>query len=192
MLTRLEDRQRTNPIMAAAPNRMSTPSNNSSAPGAPHSTAHHSSQVSTTTLLNTLHTIYASSQPYRLDASTSLVVDTWLTATTPRLDGRQGGTVDVELARRAWEHARRRAEDGCIVLGLVPSDCCTVFHPHVPFETDILGLDPYISQRPLFYLLSSRPYHSRSPTLSTQHFQPCGHLSTPFLLIILPLHDSQR
>ncbi len=76
-----------------------------------------STQVSTTTLLNALHTIYASGQTYRLDASTSLVVNTWLTATNPGVDGRQGGTVDGDLARQAWEHARRRAEDGCVVLG---------------------------------------------------------------------------
>lgn len=106
--------------MAATPNRMSTYSNNSSALGTPLSAAHHSSQVSTTTLLNTLHTIYTCAQPYRLDASTSLVVNTWLTATNPGVHGGQGGTVDGELARRAWEHARRRAEDGCVMLGLVP------------------------------------------------------------------------
>lgn len=71
----------------------------------------------TTTLLNAIHTIYTSSQPYRLDASTSLVVNTWLTASQPDHEGRTGGTVDRDLAPRAWEHARRRAEDGCIILG---------------------------------------------------------------------------
>ena len=75
--------------------------------------------VSTTTLLNGIHNIYLSSQPYRLDAGTSLVVNTWLTASQPGPDGRSGGTVDAALAARAWEHARRRAEDGCIVLGYV-------------------------------------------------------------------------
>lgn len=79
--------------------------------------AERSTQVSTTTLLNALHTIYASGQTYRLDASTSLVVNTWLTASSPGVDGHHGGTVDRELARQAWEHARRRAEDGCVVLG---------------------------------------------------------------------------
>lgn len=79
--------------------------------------AQQSTQVSTTTLLNALHTVYTSSQPYRLDASTSLVVNTWLTATQLDQNGRTGGTVDGGLAARAWEHARRRAEDGCIVLG---------------------------------------------------------------------------
>lgn len=91
----------------------------SSTPTGIRSAAQHSAQVSTTTLLNALHTIYASAQPYRLDASTSLVVNTWLTAANPNIDGNQGGTVDHDLARQAWEHARRRAEDGCIVLGCV-------------------------------------------------------------------------
>jgi chitin synthase len=68
-------------------------------------------QVSTTTLLNAIHNIYLSSQPYQLDASTSLVVNTWLTA------AQAGATIDATLAARAWEHARRRAEDGCVILG---------------------------------------------------------------------------
>ena len=75
-------------------------------------------QVSTTTLLNAIHNIYLSSQPFQLDASTSLVVNTWLTA------AQAGATVDATLAARAWEHARRRAEDGCVILGyvsLIPS-----------------------------------------------------------------------
>ena len=62
-------------------------------------------QVSTTTLLNALHTFYTSGRAYQVDASTSLVVNTCITT-----------TVDRDLAARAWEHARRRAEDGCIVL----------------------------------------------------------------------------
>ncbi|KAL8917759.1 MAG: hypothetical protein Q9172_005696 [Xanthocarpia lactea] len=97
-------------------NRMSTYSGTSTPTGV-HSVAQHSTQVSTTTLLNTLHTIYASSQPFRLDAGTSLVVNTWLTAANASVDGQLGGTIDVGLARQAWEHARRRAEDGCVVLG---------------------------------------------------------------------------
>ena len=99
---------------------MSMFSNASSALGGPqhvNSAAQQSTQVSTTTLLNDVHIIYTSSQPYRLDASTSLVVNTWLTATQFDQNGRTGGTVDASLAARAWEHARRRAEDGCIVLG---------------------------------------------------------------------------
>lgn len=70
-------------------------------------------QVSTTTLLNTIHNIYLSSQPYQLESSTSLVVNTWLTAAQAQ------PTVDSNLASVAWEHARRRAEDGCIILGYV-------------------------------------------------------------------------
>lgn len=78
-------------------------------------------QVSTTTLLNTIHNIYLASQPHQLDSSTSLVVNTWLTAA-------QGGpTVDAGLGTRAWEHARRRAEDGLIILGCVDVATCYIF-----------------------------------------------------------------
>jgi chitin synthase len=106
----------------AGNNRMSMYSTSSSVPGGPghrmaNSAAQQSTQVSTTTLLNAVHSIYTSGQPYRLDASTSLVVNTWLTASQPDHEGRTGGTVDAGLSARAWEHARRRAEDGCIVLG---------------------------------------------------------------------------
>lgn len=93
----------------------------SAAPGPAYSSAMqhptHSAQVSTTTLLNALHSAYASGQAYELESSASLVVNTWATAASLGLDGRYGGTVDGELARRTWEHARRRAEDGCIILG---------------------------------------------------------------------------
>lgn len=82
-----------------------------------NSAAQQSTQVSTTTLLNAVHTIYTSGQPYKLDASSTLVVNSWLTASQPDQQGRIGGTVDADLSARAWEHARRRAEDGCIVLG---------------------------------------------------------------------------
>lgn len=99
--------------------RMSMYSVASDSMGGPRGAGQQSSQVSTTTLLNGIHNIYLSSQPYRLDAGTSLVVNTWLTATQTGPDGRTGGTVDTELAARAWEHARRRAEDGCIILGYV-------------------------------------------------------------------------
>ena len=90
----------------------------SDGPG-PRGAGQQSSQVSTTTLLNAVHNIYLSSQPYRLDAGASVVVNTWLTAAQANLDGNIGGTVDSSLAARAWEHARRRAEDGCIILGYV-------------------------------------------------------------------------
>ena len=98
--------------MAASPNRYSNMSTPSLLPGGPR----HLTTISTTTLLNALHLAYTSAQPYRLDTSTSVVVNTWLTASHPDPDGRGGGVVDVGLARRAWEHARRRAEDACIAL----------------------------------------------------------------------------
>lgn len=87
--------------------------------GGPRGAGQQSQQVSTTTLLNAIHNIYLSSQPYRLDAGTSIAVNTWLIASQPGPDGRSGGTVDASLAARAWEHARRRAEDSCIILGYV-------------------------------------------------------------------------
>jgi len=89
----------------------------SESPGGPRGVGQQSSQLSTTTLLNTVHEIYLSSQAYRLDAATSLVVNTWLTASQAGPDGKTGGTIDSSIATRAWEHARRRAEDGCIILG---------------------------------------------------------------------------
>jgi chitin synthase len=93
-------------------NRMSMYSMASESLGGPRG-GQQNTQVSTTTLLNTIHNIYLSSQPHQLDASTSLVVNTWLTAAqgNPAIDG--------SLSARAWEHARRRAEDGCIILGYV-------------------------------------------------------------------------
>ncbi|KAI9774507.1 MAG: hypothetical protein M1839_001695 [Geoglossum umbratile] len=106
--------------MAGNPYRMSTYSTTSSVPGSGRagvSAAQHPTQVSTTTLLNALYATYTSGQPYRLDAGTSLVVNTWLTVSNGGVDGKEGGTVDAELAGRAWEHARRRAEDGCVLLG---------------------------------------------------------------------------
>jgi chitin synthase len=75
------------------------------------------SQVSVQTLLNALHTANSNGQPHPLEASTSLVVNTWQTAHTIGADGRYGGTADQEIPRKAWEHARRRAEDACIILG---------------------------------------------------------------------------
>ncbi|RMZ70115.1 chitin synthase [Pyrenophora seminiperda CCB06] len=89
----------------------STASASQSRPGNPPA------QTSTTTLLNTLNSAYKNGRSYNLEASTSLVVNTWVNAKSI-IDDRIGGTVDLELGRKAWEHARRRAEDGCIVLAL--------------------------------------------------------------------------
>ncbi|KAI1450134.1 glycosyltransferase family 2 protein [Annulohypoxylon stygium] len=97
--------------------------------GGPRGAGQQSTQVSTTTLLNGIHNIYLSSQPYRLDAGTSLVVNTWLTASQAGPDGKTGGTVDPTLAARAWEHARRRAEDGCIILGSLHQSTPSLLNP---------------------------------------------------------------
>lgn len=101
--------------MASTPNRMSHYSTSLGAAGGPRNIT----TISTTTLLNALHVAYTSRQPYHLDASSSLVVNTGLMSARPAPDGPGGMAVDVELAKRAYEHARRRAEDGCIVLGCV-------------------------------------------------------------------------
>ncbi|KAF2817297.1 uncharacterized protein BDZ99DRAFT_431291 [Mytilinidion resinicola] len=114
--------------MSFVNNRMSTFSNLSQAPRPSNAT---STQVSTTTLLNALHTNYTSGQPYYLEASTSLVVNTWVNASNVGADGRIGGTVDMELGRKAWEHARRRAEDGCIVLGSLHEATPSAFAPFI-------------------------------------------------------------
>ncbi|KAL4874681.1 chitin synthase-domain-containing protein [Aspergillus karnatakaensis] len=88
-----------------------------------------SNQVSTTSLLNALHAHYTSGLSYQLDAGSSLVVNSWLTAASAGPDGHIGGTLDRELATRAWEHARRRAEDGCIVLCSTHQSTPSIFEP---------------------------------------------------------------
>ncbi|SPO05886.1 probable chitin synthase [Cephalotrichum gorgonifer] len=110
-------------------NRMSMYSVASDALGAPRGPSQQSSQVSTTTLLNAVHNAYLSSQAYALDAGSSLVVNTWLTATQAGADGRVGGTVDRALGARAWEHARRRAEDGTVVLGSLHDSAPSLLSP---------------------------------------------------------------
>ncbi|KAK5287151.1 hypothetical protein LTR16_003908, partial [Cryomyces antarcticus] len=137
--------------MAGFPHRISSYSNNSAPPIRPATQS--STQVSTTTLLNALHTSYISGQPYALEASTSLVVNTWATAANVGPDGRYGGTVDVELGRKAWEHARRRAEDGCIVLGSLHHSTPTLLAPFISalplsvpasFYTALSALHPFL------------------------------------------------
>ncbi|KAI9828242.1 MAG: hypothetical protein M1826_006068 [Phylliscum demangeonii] len=113
--------------MAGTPNRMSNYSMTSLVSGSPRNVT----TISTTTLLNALHVAYTSGQPYRLDASTSLVVSTWLMAMPSSPDGRAGAIVDSELARRAWEHARRRAEDGCILLGSLHESTPSMLAPFI-------------------------------------------------------------
>ncbi|KNG49997.1 glycosyltransferase family 2 protein [Stemphylium lycopersici] len=88
------------------------------------------SQTTTTTLLNTLNSAYKNGRSYQLEASTSLVVNTWVNSKSI-IDERIGGTVDLELGRKAWEHARRRAEDGCIVLSSLHDSSPSLFAPFV-------------------------------------------------------------
>lgn len=81
-----------------------------------------STTQSTTTLLNLLNSSFKSGQPYSLEPSTSLVVNTWVNAKTMD-NGRIGGTVDLDLVRKTYEHARRRVEDGTLVLRYVARPC---------------------------------------------------------------------
>ncbi|KUI54886.1 Chitin synthase 6 [Cytospora mali] len=110
-------------------NRMSMYSVASDMPGAPRGTGQQSVQVSTTTLLNSVHNIYVENQPYHLDAGSSVVVNTWLTANPPPPNPSTGGTIDTALGARAWEHARRRAEDGCIILNSLHTSTPSVLVP---------------------------------------------------------------
>jgi len=132
-------------------NRYSTFSGTSNALGAARSAAQQSTQVSTTTLLNALHTIYASGQTYQLDHSTSLGVNTWLSAANPDANGRTGGTVDAEIASKAWEHARRRAEDACVVLASLHPSTPSVFASFLrvlPLETPDITYTALAAIRP--------------------------------------------
>ncbi|KAL1965512.1 hypothetical protein VTN77DRAFT_5595 [Rasamsonia byssochlamydoides] len=141
--------------MAAMSNRFSVYSSASAVPPSGSRPAgNQPSQVSTTSLLNALHNFYSSGQPYELESGTSLVVNTWLTAANPRSDGSSGGTVDSELARRAWEHARRRAEDGCIVL-------CSLHRSTPSLLAPFLSVIPLSTPEIVFTALSAiRPFVS--------------------------------
>ncbi|PSN70609.1 hypothetical protein BS50DRAFT_570147 [Corynespora cassiicola Philippines] len=92
--------------------------------------SHAATQMSTTTLLNNLNNAFRNGTPYHLEASTSLVVNTWVNARS-MVNDRIGGTVDMELGRKAWEHARRRAEDGCIILGSLHDSSPSLFSPFI-------------------------------------------------------------
>ncbi|KAK2603773.1 hypothetical protein QQS21_004058 [Conoideocrella luteorostrata] len=104
-------------------NRMSIFSIGSEGPGNQRAGGPQTAQVSTTTLLNAIHNIYLTSQPHQLESSTSLVVNTWLTA------AQANPTTDPTLASKAWEHARRRAEDGCVILGSLHQSTPSVLTP---------------------------------------------------------------
>ncbi|KAI9890184.1 MAG: hypothetical protein M1814_004346 [Vezdaea aestivalis] len=154
--------------MAANSHRMSMYSNASSLPAGRHNASGpQTAQISTTTLLNSLHNAYTSVQPYSLDASTSLVVNTWLSDATTGADGREGGSVDADLGRRAWEHARRRAEDGCVVLAsLHPSSPPRLvpFISNLPFSVPSTLFTALNALRPFLYGVTpqnpSAPLHS--------------------------------
>ncbi|KAL1987792.1 hypothetical protein VTN96DRAFT_2195 [Rasamsonia emersonii] len=135
-------------------NRFSVYSSASAVPASGGASSRSAAQVSTTTLLNALHSSYSSGQPYQLESGTSLVVNTWVTATNQGANGNGGGTVDSELARRAWEHARRRAEDGCIVL-------CSLHRSTPSLLTPFLSVIPLSTPEIVYTALTAiRPFVS--------------------------------
>ncbi|EHY60833.1 Chitin synthase 6 [Exophiala dermatitidis] len=149
-------------------NRYSTYSNGSSQPAAVRSAAQQSTQVSTTTLLNALHTVYASGQTYQLDSSTSIAANTWLTAINPDAHGRVGGTVDADIASRAWEHARRRAEDACVILASLHPSTPSVFQTFlqvVPLPTPSIVNTALSALRP--FLCCATPINPTTHRLSS-------------------------
>ncbi|KAL4910017.1 hypothetical protein BDW74DRAFT_144240 [Aspergillus multicolor] len=130
-------------------------------------------QISTTTLLNALHAHYTSGQPYQLDAGSSIVVNNWLTAAQTGPDGHNGGTIDRELAARAWEHARRRAEDGCIVLSSTHQSTPSIFEP-------FLSTLPLSTPRVTYTALSALNPFLRAVTAFNPSYSLYSALSTNF------------
>ncbi|KZF23502.1 glycosyltransferase family 2 protein [Xylona heveae TC161] len=134
----------------------------------PRAAGQYAAQVSTSTVLNAIHTIYSSSQPYPLDASSSAVVNTWLHAARTDAAGNPGGIVDGDLAKRAWEHARRRAEDGCVVLASLHRATPSLLAPFIsslPFETPPILYTALAVLRPFIH--SVTPYNPSTPRHST-------------------------
>ncbi|OAL32657.1 hypothetical protein AYO20_07815 [Fonsecaea nubica] len=169
-------------------NRYSTYSNNSSQVGAARTAAQQPTQVSTTTLLNSLHTIYASGQTYQLDSSTSISVNTWLSVINPDAQGRVGGTVDADIAFRAWEHARRRAEDGCIILGsLHPStpSLLQAFLQVIPLPTPEIAYTALSALRPFLSCVTPlNPTTYRHSSLAAKYTVTLAGTVTGFTLAL--------
>ncbi|KAK5420090.1 hypothetical protein LTR06_001560 [Exophiala xenobiotica] len=169
-------------------NRYSSYSNNSSQVGAARSSAQQSTQVSTTTLLNALHTTYAAGQTYQLDSSTSIAVNTWLTAVNPDAQGRTGGAVDAQIAFRAWEHARRRAEDACIILESLHPSTPPIFQPFlrvVPLPTPNLAYTSLTALRPFLSCVApANPTTYRQSSLAAKYTVTLSGTITGFSLAL--------
>ncbi|PYI25071.1 hypothetical protein BP00DRAFT_431632 [Aspergillus indologenus CBS 114.80] len=135
--------------------------------------AHSPSPVTTTTLLNALHAYYNSAQAYQLDAATSLVVNTWVTASRATSNGQDGGTIDREIALRAWEHARRRAEDGCIVLCSAHQSTPSILEPFLaalPLSTPSVTFTALTALRPFVSAVTSfNPSYSLYSALAARY-----------------------
>ena len=94
----------------------------STASGAMPSNQQASGNINTSSLIASLHNAFGAGSSFQLDASTSLVVTSALASsgsngTMGTNVGASGAdTIDTSLTSRVWEHARRRAEDQCVVL----------------------------------------------------------------------------
>lgn len=94
--------------------------------------------LTTSSLLSALHNAYLSGAVYPLDSATSVVVN----ASSPRGGSEFIGIFDEELGMRAWEHARRRAEDQTIVLTSLHSPSPSLLLPvlsTLPAAPDLLN-----------------------------------------------------
>ncbi|KAK5113692.1 hypothetical protein LTR62_003319 [Meristemomyces frigidus] len=156
-----------------------------------------SQQMSTTSCLNACHTAYSASHPIHLESSTSLVVNTWVNGSSTGPDGRFGGTVDAEMARRAWEHARRRAEDGAVVLGSLHHSTPSLLAPFIsalPLSVPATFYTALNALRP--FLHTTTPFNPSFPRYSsisaTFQFTYAGDLTSATLALSLSGLDTQN
>lgn len=98
--------------MAFSNNRHSIYSNASGSPFQGVTPVGQAGNLTSSALLAALHNAYLSGTPFSLDAATTLVVNSGVGQSQSSFVG----IYDEELGTRAWEHARRRAEDQTIVL----------------------------------------------------------------------------
>ncbi|KAK6336816.1 hypothetical protein TWF718_009604 [Orbilia javanica] len=108
----------------------------STASGTMSSTPQASGNINTSSLIASLHNAFQAGSSFQLDASTSLVVTSALASsgsngTMGTNIGASGAdTIDTSLTSRVWEHARRRAEDQCVVLAsLTPASTTPALTP---------------------------------------------------------------
>ncbi|TGZ77235.1 hypothetical protein EX30DRAFT_311518 [Ascodesmis nigricans] len=123
--------------MSFSNNRHSIYSNASASPFQAIGGQQQPGNITTSALLNALHNSYVSGTPYPLDATTTLVVNSG----NGQGSGSFVATIDEEIGTRAWEHARRRAEDQTIILASLHSPAPSLLNQvlsTVPAPPDLL------------------------------------------------------